>query len=305
MAELADLKEFDIAEADLTVWVYKKSTRDGLPVFNGRWVGITDDLAASLRGAVSQALEAVTETIDYDILVQNHEASMLKLGADETHIALVEGQAANPTEVRKVTRLKQIANADFYMLRFASAAGVLLVVRKTNATWSTRRSSNVLRVVFEDEELDVDRRPAFSLEPFFDFFVFDGDVFVSNKSRFESVLAYRAGHEEAFHELVGEPEFGAIFSDVTAITEYVGTNKIQLRRAIAISEKGHYKDPAFMGNLRAQCAAMGLGIGFDDDGRIVPTPESCRDIFQALLDHRLDSRLSMRLYDVQSTEPVG
>jgi len=32
---------------------------------------------------------------------------------------------------------------------------------------------------------------------------------------------------------------------------------------------------------------------------------ACRDIFHALLDHRLDSRLSMRIYDVQSTELVG
>ncbi|MDH7971308.1 DUF4868 domain-containing protein [Sphingomonas sp. AR_OL41] len=305
MAELADLKAFDVAHADLTVWVYKKSTRDGLPVFNGRWVGITDDLAASLRGAVSQALNAVNETIDYEILAQNNEASVLTLGADETHIALVEAQAVNPTENLKVRHLRQIANADFYMLRFASEDGVLLAVRKTNATWSTRRSSNILRVVFEDEELDVDERPAFSLEPFFDFFVFDGGVFVSNKARFESVLAYRAGHTEAFLELVEEPEFSGVFSDTAAITAFVGTNKIHLRRAIAIREKGHFRDAGFMQNLRAQCAAMGLGIAFDDEGRIVPTLETCRDIFQALLDHRLDSRLSMRLYDVQSTEAVG
>ena len=60
-----------------------------------------------------------------------------------------------------------------------------------------------------------------------------------------------------------------------------------------------------MQNLRAQCAAMGLTIAFDDAGRIVPTAETCRDIFQALLDHRLDSRLSMRIYDVQNTEAVA
>jgi hypothetical protein len=305
MASLDEIKAFDLAEADLTVWVYKKSTQDGLPVFTGRWVGVTDDLTASLRDAVTRALEAVTETIDYDILAQNNESSVLLLGADETHIALVEGQAANPTEARKVRQLKQIANADFYMLRFATEETVLLAVRKTNATWSTRRSSNILRVVFEDEELDVDERPSFSLEPFFDFFVFDGDVLVSNKQRFESVLAYRSGHVEAFQELVAEPEFSDIFSDVAAITEFVGTNKIQLRRAIAIREKGHFKDPAFMDKLRAECAAMNLGIAFDEHGRIVPTPESCRDIFQALLDHRLDSRLSLKMYDVQSTEPVG
>ena len=40
------------------------------------WAGITDDLAASLRGAVSQALQSVTETVDYEILAQNNEGSV-------------------------------------------------------------------------------------------------------------------------------------------------------------------------------------------------------------------------------------
>lgn len=305
MADLAGLKAFDLANSDLTVWVYKKSTRDGQPVFTGRWVGITADLAASLRGSVSQALQAVTETIDYEILAQNNEASVLTLGADETRIALVAGQAAEPIPRLKVKQLKQIANADFYMLRFATRQGVLLAVRKTNATWRTRQAGGLVRVVFEDEVLDVDERPTFSLEPFFDFFVFGGDMFVSNKGRFESVLSYRAGHVEAFQDLVAEPDFLGIFSDVAAISAFVGANKIHLRRAIAIREKGHFRDAGFMANLRANCEAMGLAIGFDADGRIVPTAETCRDIFQALLDHRLDSRLSKRIYDVQSTEAVG
>jgi hypothetical protein len=50
---------------------------------------------------------------------------------------------------------------------------------------------------------------------------------------------------------------------------------------------------------------MNLSIQFDAAGRIIPTVETCRDIFQALLDHRLDSRLSQQLYDVQNTEPVA
>ena len=304
MADLVGLKAFDLQAADITVWVFKRSTRDGLPVFNGRWVGITEDLATALRESVTGALEAITETIDYDILAQNNESSALTLGSDETHIALVEAQALNPTPNRKVRTLRQIANSGFYLLRFSTPEGILLAARKTNPTWSTKRSSNMLRVVFSDDELDIDERPAFSLDPFFDFFVFNGEIFVSNKGRFESVLAYRAGHIEAFQELTVEAEFSAIFSDVGPITEFVGENKIQLRRAIAIREKGHYRDIGFMQNLRNQCAAMNLQIAFDENGRIIPTPETCRDIFQALLDHRLDSRLSNKLYNVQRTEPV-
>lgn len=305
MADLAGIKAFDLDGSDLTVWVYKKSMRDGLPIFTGRWVGITEDLGVALRHSVATALEAITETIDYDILAQNNESSALTLGADETHIGIIAEQTANPTEGRKVKSLKHIANADFYMLRFAKEDGVLLTLRKTNTTWSTKRAAGIMRVVLNDEGLDIDERPSFSIEPFFDFFVFGGDVFVSNKQQFESVLAYRAGHVVAFQELISEDSFGNVFSDIGVISDFVGSNKIQLRRAIAIREKGHYRDEAFMKRLREQCASMSLNIVFDDNGRIVPTPESCRDIFQALLDHRLDSRLSNRLYDVQSTEPIG
>ena len=199
MAELADLQGFDLAAADLTVWVYKKSLKGGLPVFTGRWVGITGKLSGALHAAVSEARNAIKETIDYEILAQNNEASALKLGADETHIALIEAQALNATPARKVTKLKQIENSAFYVLRFVSEAGVLHAVRQTNASWRTRRSRDV-RVVFSDQELDIDNRPSFGLEPYFDFFVCDGTVFISNKSGFEAVLSYRAGHAEAFEE---------------------------------------------------------------------------------------------------------
>ena len=303
MTDLVDLKAFDLTEADLTVWVFKKSQRDVQPVFTGRWVEVTADLASALREAVSNAREAITEIIDYSILAQNHETSALTLGSDETHMALVDAASASPTQNRKVTKLKEIANSDFYALRFASDAGVLTAVRKANSTWRSKGAN--FRAVFSDEQLDIDERPSFSLDPFFDFFAFDGSVFVSNKPRFESVLSYRLAHAEAFDELKVAPDFAGIFSEVGTIEAFVGTNKIQLRRAIAIREKGHYKDEGFMGRLREHNDAMNLGIGFDDEGRIVPTEETCRNIFQALLDHRLDSRLSNLIYDVQNTETVA
>ena len=58
-----------------------------------------------------------------------------------------------------------------------------------------------------------------------------------------------------------------------------------------------------MARLRAEYVNM--NIAFDEAGKIVATVESGRDIFQALLNHRLDSRLTRMMYDVPSTEPVG
>lgn len=305
MADLAELKAFNLAEADLTIWVYKRSTRAGQTVFNGHWVGITGDLSEALREAVKGAFATITETLDYSILEQNNEASALVLDAELTQFGEIEAQAVNPTPARKVRNLKQIANSDFYVLRFASEAGVLHAARKTNSTWSTRKAGNAMRVVFSDDELDIDPRPSFSLDPFFDFFAFGGTIFITSKPRFESVLSFKAAHEEAFTQLTAEDDFAGIFSDLEPILAHVGNNKIQLRRAIAIREKGHYRDPNYMARLREHCEAMKLSIEFDEGGRIVPTPGNCKDIFQALLNHRLDSRLSEDLFDVQSSKRVN
>jgi hypothetical protein len=99
--------------------------------------------------------------------------------------------------------------------------------------------------------------------------------------------------------------FSGLFTDLQPLVDYVGSNKIQLRRASAIRQKANYKNAQFMQRLRAECGGLGFKIKFDKDGRIVPTSETCRDIFQALLDHRLESRLSQRLYDVENTSDVS
>jgi Domain of unknown function (DUF4868) len=80
---------------------------------------------------------------------------------------------------------------------------------------------------------------------------------------------------------------------------------MHLRRAVVIQQKGHYKKVDFMNKLKAEAASMNLAIVFDENGRIVPTVETVPHIFRALLDHRLDSRLTSFMYDVQNTAKVS
>lgn len=94
------------------------------------------------------------------------------------------------------------------------------------------------------------------------------------------------------------------FVDMAPLIAHVGANKIQLRRACAIRDKGHYRDMGFMDRLRANQAEYGLMITFDANGRIIATPETCAQIMTALLDHRLKSGFSTLVYDVQDTTPI-
>lgn len=305
MATLNDLQAFDVEGADASVWVFKTSTATGAPKFTGHWIGITDELAAEIKAAVIANRAAIVETLEYDVLALNEEGGALTIPTDETYAPLIVAAVANQTPARKVRALRHLDNSKFYAIKLVNPQGTLLAIRKTDNTWASKKTAGVIKMVYADDELDIDNDPTFNIQPFFDFYILNDHIFILSKPRFESVLLYKAGHTDAFQSLTAEPEFTAIFADVAPINEFVGTNKIRLRRAIAIHEKGHYRDANFMNNLRQQYAAMDLNIQFDPQGRILATPETCRDIFQALLNFRLDSRLSGELFDVQHSEPVG
>jgi hypothetical protein len=306
MAELDDLRTFDIAGAAVTVWTFKKSTPAGQPpVFSGHWIDVDDALAAALREAMIEVRAGIAETHPYGLLAQVNEGSALILGADETHAPAMVAQTDDPTPARKVRQLKEINNSAFYVVKLVGGGRTLHAVRRTDDTWRTKKSLTSLNVFYTNEGLTLDPRPRFTLSRYFDFLIHDDTVFVLDKNRFESVLSYKQAQIEDFTALQAEPAFVAIFADIAPLVAFVGSNKIHLRRACAIREKGNFARGAYMDRLRQEYGQMGFTFDFDDQGRFICTEATCPDIIKALLDHRLDSRLSGNLYDVENTEVVG
>lgn len=306
MAELNDLWAFDVSGSAVSVWTFKKSVPAGQPpVFAGRWIDVDDALAAALRQALTDAREGVTETHPYGLLAQVNEGSALVLGADETHAPAIVLQTNDPTPGRKVRQLKEINNSAFYVVKFVAGGQTLHAVRKTDDSWRSRKAFSALNVLYTDEGLTLDVTPRFSLSRHFDFLIHDQTIFVLEKNRFESVLSYKQAHADDFVALQADAAFAAVFADAAPLVAFVGTNKIHLRRACAIREKGNFRDEGFMARLRQEHVQMGFTFAFDVQGRFVCDEASCPDIIKALLDHRLDSRLSQRIYDVEHTEAVS
>ena len=307
MPALQTLNAFDIQAADVTVWAIKRSGGLGgaLPVYTARWIEIDANLAAAIRGAVQAARDGIAEVKQYGLLAHDNDgASALSIPADETNAPLVRDACADPTPQRKIKSLKEITNSAFYAIKLVVGPNAILAVRKTNASWSSRVSAGLMTAIFQDSILTLDDRPRFSLSNSIDFFAVDDEVLVLDKANFESVLSYREAHIEDFALLQQEPEFVKAFSAIEPLVGFVGTNKLQLRRASAIKAKGYYRDANFLDRLRAQAARLHLNITFDAAGRIDPTPETCRDIMQALLDHRLISTLTEAIYDVDDAQAV-
>lgn len=302
MASIDDLKNFPVATAEVSLWVYKRQSPKGAdPVFTGRWVKTSADLDQAMREAVEAERNRITEVTEYSLLAQPNESSALTITSVETHAGLMVAEAADQTTAKKVTRVKQIENTAFYAIKMVANGQVLYAIKKTDSSWRASRNRKLINAVFSDLELKVASDPEFSISRRVDFFVVGSNILISDKGNFESVLSYRQAHESDFKQLQQEADFTGVFTSLDALLDYIGTNKIQLRRACAIRQKAYYKNEIFMANLRENAEKFKLAIQFDVDGKIVPTAENCRDIMQALLDHRLVSGFSNNIYDVQDT----
>ena len=306
MAALEEFQNFDVQAGALNLWVFRKSQPQGAvhPVYTGHWVGITQALEQALKDAVVAARDQITETLEYSLLEQNNEGSALTLTTLETNAGIFVHAAQNELLNKKARSLNALRNTHFYTVKIVFNGKTLHAVSRANDSWKTKKFTGWLPVTFTDDELELEQEPAFSLSKYFDFFVLDDDVLISHKAHFETLMSYKEAHSQEFADLQADADFASVFTDMADIINFVGSNKMQLRRAFAIKTKGHFRNANFMNALRLHHAQAGLAINFDQAGRIVPTAASCPDIFRALLDHRLMSRFSNMNYDVPSASTV-
>ncbi len=307
MPALDDLKEFDIANSTVSLWVVRQNGKDGNgdTRYTARWASIDAALEQRLKEVSTSQRETIEELQDYSILAQNNEGSALHISADETEAVRIRGYVSDAVANRQARSHQDLVNSKFYIIKMVNDGVTLLAFKKLLPSWSAKKRRNLISIAFHNHELTVQQDETFDIYNTVDFFMMGDDIMMRSKVNFESILNYKAAHQEEAVQLFEEQTFIDIFSDVGDITAFVGNNKIQLRRIHAIKTKGHYRVAGFMTNLQQRCAALGFRFTFNDQGKIVPGPEGCADVITALLDHRLTSQLSDTTYDVQSTSAVG
>ncbi|WP_323666702.1 Kiwa anti-phage protein KwaB-like domain-containing protein [Pectobacterium punjabense] len=301
---IESLENFNVNESSLTLWVFRKTIEQTLPLYSARWVSISEDLENELKVFVNDEKIRYTEVIEYGFLAQNNEASLLKVGTNETEVDKIIACSVNQTPERKVQNVKHLNNCDFYAIKLVHNNDVLYCVKKTDDSWKTKKKKGLKSLVYEDYTLSIDRSPRFDIAKCFDFFILGNDILIKDKGVFESLLSYKQAHITNFNSLTIEPEFSNLFTNLAPLTAYVGNNAMQLRRASAIQQKGYYKNDAFMASLKANAQRFRLNLQFDHQNKIIVTKECCPDIFQALLDHRLQSHYEAHLYDVPNAQLV-
>lgn len=297
---------FNVSQATASLWVFKKRPATGqMNPFTGVSVVMSDALRDQLKGLAKSYQASRTIAEAYNLLSQPSEGGFLAVSREGTLFPSLQRLIDQPLEECLVKNVKQLNNAAGYVLRLRHGESVIYCVKKANADWATRKKSGMMNIVFTAAGLEIIDNPSFTISRSFDFFVVGENVFMTSKPAFESLLNHKDTYEEAYAELKQEPGFSAALADFTVFDTFIGKNATHLRRMAVIKARGYYQNPDYMARLREVNVIRRWGIQFDEQGRIVPTTETMRDILHVLLDHRLRSELSDNQYDVPSTSLVG
>ncbi|MGC7893679.1 DUF4868 domain-containing protein [Vibrio anguillarum] len=301
MVDFDALKAFDFENADTYLWVFKESTTKAK--FRTKFVQTEDELNKDLKGFVRAEVNRITEHSPYTYISQTNENSCLTIAFDSTDFKLLKSQVDLPEVEHRVKSVSDLVGAKGYVVKFIKDGVVVYAVKRSTSTWKTSYPKKFVNMVFKNGELKGVENNAFSIEKNFDFYVINDTAFIANKKGFESSMKHKEEYVQVFDTLQKNPGFSSLFSDVSSIVEYVGSNSIQLRRMAVIEEKGIYKQANFIKNLISVNSKRNWGLNFEND-KIVPCEKTVKVILQVLLDHRLISEITDHIYDVPDAKPV-
>ncbi|EOI6461041.1 DUF4868 domain-containing protein [Vibrio cholerae] len=301
MVDFDALKAFDFENADTYLWVFKESTTKAK--FRTKFVQTEAELNKDLKGFVRAEVNRITEHSPYTYISQTNENSCLTIAFDSTDFKLLKSQVDLPEVEHRVKSVSDLVGAKGYVVKFIKDGVVVYAVKRSTSTWKTSYPKKFVNMVFKNGELKGVENNAFSIEKNFDFYVINDTAFIANKKGFESSMKHKEEYVQVFDTLQKNPGFSSLFSDVSSIVEYVGSNSIQLRRMAVIEEKGIYKQANFIKNLISVNSKRNWGLNFEND-KIVPCEKTVKVILQVLLDHRPISEITDHIYDVPDAKQV-
>ena len=299
----AALRVFDFTNSIIHLWVFKRST--SAQRFSSFYVQTDQQLNDLLLSVVQGEVGRITEWANYTYLSETNENSCLAAPIVGSDFEFLKGCVDRPEPDCRVRSIKDLKNADGYVVKFTHENQVVYAVKRSASNWKTAYLKTHINILFRNGELSAAEDNGFAIEKNFDFYAFDQTIFIASKRSFESVMEHRASYAQAFVDLRHNAAFSALFTDMQPMIDYVGTNSIQLRRMARIEERSLFNRPGFLDAVQVVSARRGWSLNFDPvTNRLIPCNQTVKTIMQVLLDHRLLSEVTELIYDVPDATQV-
>lgn len=299
----SSLRAFDFAQSLIHLWVFKRSTT--ALKFSAFFVQTDRNLNALLLAVVQREIARITEFADYTYLAETNENSCLASPVAGSDFEFLKTAIDRPEPDCRVRSIKDLTNADGYVVKFTHNGQTVYAVKRSAGTWKAAYLKAHINMVFRNGELSAAEDNGFSIEKTFDFYAFNTVLFIASKRNFESAMAHRIAYAQAFVALRGTPGFSALFTTLQPLIDYVGTNATQLRRMATVEQRAVFTQPGFLEALQAVNARRQWGLNFHPQtNQLIPCDQTVKTIMQVLLDHRLLSEVTQKIYDVPDATQV-
>jgi len=302
-AEFDSLRAFDFQQANVHLWVFKKSA--SARKYSANYVRSDSQLIDHLKFLVVNEITRITEFNIYSYISQTNENSCLAAEANDTDFNFLKVQVDRPEPEHEVQGIKDLKGADGYVVKFSLNGETIYAVKRSATTWKTSYPKKFINIIFKDGELSALEDNAFSIERNFDFYCKGEYLFIANKTAFESALNYKTAYLDKYEFLKNDQVFCSLFTDLDPLVHHVGTNSIHIRRMAVVEQKKIYTHPNFLARLSQVNIARNYGLNFDPvTNKIIPCESTAKTILQILLDHRLLSEITSQVYDVSDANKV-
>ncbi|MDR6739186.1 hypothetical protein J2X56_001172 [Herbaspirillum sp. 1173] len=303
-ARLAAWQSLDLDAWSTSFWLVRRKLVNKTARYEVIRVDADTRLQARLKGYVRAQVQRdaadqarAFHVAPYDFNTADGDDVMLTLPAGETDFAQVAAAIQDGFSQPHVQRYEELLGAWAYVPVFEQGVQRLHAWRKIGGDMQPKRVRSRSTLFFRNHRLvDVEDEEVFLIDPGFDFFAFDGTLFIANKRQFEIAMNFREGMKTDGAEVLADIEALKLFTDVGLIRQFVGNNLHHLRKLAAIRAAGYYRQPDYIRKLKAVSQQEGWNVQVEQD-RIVVDPDNIELLLKLLNNDRLRSPINDEMFD--------
>lgn len=274
--KLVDLKEIDLSNAIVNVWVAKVSTSNKSKRFSVvKRLKVHDESKLLFKSYVSSCIQgngSITELRGM-YTVQDDRFFYIESAATDLSQLVDVVSSAKLGVILSQGELNGY-NSYVIQLTFGSPERSLFAFRYIKGAWSVKKTSGKFlsfEMLANDLVVKIQQDHRFEIAPYIDFIQFGDDVFISDIRQFETAMNYHdrlvEKKAEAITAFCSSP---AIMPESNGfLAKGIGTDKHLMRQLASAHEKGYFNNEVWLAKLRKVATEAGNWlIRFDAKGNI-------------------------------------
>jgi hypothetical protein len=301
--KLRALKEFDIDEGLITLWIVRRYLSSGLAKYKPLRVETGPKLKSRMRAILKSSVAACNVLKEYEFLSVDQDDNSLLLPVTDTDFSLIRDRLEDGADNDSVQSGEDLIGAWGYVIESEHNNEYLYGFRQLSASWSAKRSLG-RTIIYNNQRLEeIDASRSFKLDTDLDFLCHKENLFVQSKTAFEKGMNFRKSIESKRDEVVSDFSNYGFISNPEEVGRLCGSNMHHLRRLATVGKNAYYRDAEFLKNLKELNDSEKWGIRFEA-GMIIVEEAKLPLLLTLLNNDRLRSPITRDLYDVSHKVPV-